>query len=163
MTDHYRLTVVELKPPTVVVEFRCVHPDYGHPPAERNVAAQALIEGWVLLGRPEHPCGGLLQKLQDMAEGAEVEVPEEDYRPMSVGQWWQDGDRYYRKSPPDLVSFIVKSRRLFRSLSYERLDDSPPVGHMKMLVKNPQTVSHLTEGMQWNSVIFDLIPYLGQV
>jgi len=60
------------------------------------------------------------------------------------------------------LRFVVKSRRPFESVAYEPISETPPVGDMRLAVKDPRVVSQLTVGMEWSSTVFDVLPYLGQ-
>ena len=164
MSSNYRVTILEVALPEVTVRFESAHPHIDHPPGEANVAAQVLIEAWLELGSPPHPAAAQLQRLKDLAWGEDTEITEEEFEgrsPNADGYWFRRGDRFYSRSSPDLVKFVVESLRPFKRVTYEVTSDSPPVGTMRLHLSDPELASHLRPGLEWDSAMFDVLPHLG--
>lgn len=159
------MTIVRVDPPTVVARLEAVHPDVGHLPAELNVAARILFEGWLERGKPPHPHAALLQRLNDLAIGEDVEIPRAEFEARSArepGVWFERDGACFRRTRPDLIEFMVASLEPIQDVAYAPLGDAPPTGELTLVLSDPTLGAHLEPGLTWASAVFDVLPFLGE-
>lgn len=171
MSALFLIKIEEIEDTTAVISMRKIHPDVFEIPKSKNVALQVLCEAYTRF-KPtdsfQHQ--EALKTWQELYSGKKISISEkeyDDYRnvlnsgdvlPNGCYQIGFEEGKYFLVEKPNHFQFIRASNEIISSVSKEdeKMIDNRLSASLRITVYDASYLSHLTQGSQWDSALFDL-------